>query len=171
MPAALTPALFTLVVVAVTMIGETCISTRNERALRARGALEPGRDVYPLMQVVYPLSFVAIAIEGALFGVASPVLLIIAVALFVVAKLLKYWAIATLGDRWTFRVLVPVGEPLVARGPYRWLSHPNYVAVVGELLAVATMMRSVVAGPVALVGFGVLIAKRIAVENRALGRL
>ena len=142
MPATLTPALLTLVVVAVTMIGEARISTRNERALRARGALEPGRDVYPLMQVVYPLSFVAIAIEGALFGVASPALLTIAVALFVVAKLLKYWVIATLGDRWTFRVLVPVGEPLVVRGPYRWLSHPNYVAVVGELGSLLVDLKS-----------------------------
>ena len=171
MPSGLMVALPALAVVAVTMVVEAEISKRHERMLRARGAFEPVRDVYRLMQLAYPLSFVAMAVEGAMSRVPHLPLWVFGAALFLVAKLLKYWAIASLGDRWTFRVLVPVGETLVSDGPYRWMTHPNYIAVIGELLGMAFMMRSVVAGPVAILGFGMLITRRIAVENRALGRL
>ena len=154
-----------------TMVAEAQVSRRHTRALRARGAIEPGRDVYQVMQVVYPLSFVVMVVEGVLYGIAGPKLWICGASLFLTAKLLKYWAIFSLGERWTFRILVPSGNSLVAHGPYRWMTHPNYVAVIGELIGTAVMMTSAVTGPLAIVGFGVLIGKRITVENRALGRL
>ena len=154
-----------------TMLTEAQVSRRHTRALRARGAIEPGRDVYQVMQVVYPLSFVAMMVEGVLYGIAGPKLWMCGALLFLTAKLFKYWAIFSLGDRWTFRILVPVGDSLVAHGPYRWMTHPNYVAVIGELIGTAVMMTSAVTGPLAVVGFGMLIGKRITVENRALGRL
>jgi methyltransferase len=88
---------------------------------------------------------------------------------FGIAKALKYWAIATLGRRWTFRVLVPPGSTRIVAGPYRWMRHPNYVAVIGELAGAAAMMRAIVAGPIATVGFGALMLARIRIEERALG--
>ena len=154
-----------------TMVAEAQVSRRHTRALRARGAIEPGRDVYQVMQVVYPLSFVVMVVEGVLYGIAGPKLWMSGAILFFTAKLLKYWAIFSLGERWTFRILVPSGNSLVAHGPYRWMTHPNYVAVIGELIGTAVMMTSAVTGPLAIAGFGVLIGKRITVENRALGRL
>jgi methyltransferase len=87
---------------------------------------------------------------------------------FVAAKLLKWWAIASLGGAWTFRVIVLPHRQLIATGPYRWLRHPNYVAVAGELVAVALMSGARIAGPVGTLVFGLLIVKRIAVEERAL---
>ena len=89
---------------------------------------------------------------------------------FVLAKALKYWAITTLGPRWTFRVLVLPSAPLVATGPYRWLRHPNYVAVAGELIGAALVMSSGITGVVSLAVFGWLMLRRIVVEDRALGR-
>ena len=65
---------------------------------------------------------------------------------FALAKGLKYWAIATLGDRWTFRVLVPPRSTRVAAGPYRFLRHPNYVGVAGELAGMALMAQAPIAG-------------------------
>ena len=63
------------------------------------------------------------------------------VVIFLLAKALKYWAIAALGDRWTFHVLVLRDETAVTTGPYRWLRHPNYVGVAGELIGAALMAR------------------------------
>ena len=170
MPSSVLVASMTLTIIAAAMIVETLISRRHERALRARGAAEPRRDVYALMQVAYPVSFAAMAVEGGLSGIAAPTGWMCGALLFLVAKLLKYWAMFSLGARWTFRVLVPAGAPLVQHGPYRWVAHPNYIAVIGELVGVALMMASPVTGVLAIAGFGVLIAKRIAVESRALGR-
>ena len=158
-------------VVLAAMVVEAAISSRHERALRARGAVEPQNDVYRLMRMAYPLSFVAMTVEGGLFGVAEAIGWSAGGALFLAAKALKYWAMASLGVRWTFRVLVPADLPLVDHGPYRWVAHPNYLAVIGELCGTALMMAAPFTGIAAIAGFGALIAQRIAIENRALGRL
>ena len=89
--------------------------------------------------------------------------------IFTAAKLLKIWAIASLGTAWTFRVIVRSGVPLVASGPYRWLRHPNYVAVVGELAGVALMSGARISGPLGAILFGLLMLRRISIEERALG--
>ncbi len=149
------------------MIGEARRSRRNERALRAAGALEPHGDVYAAMQVVYPACFLGMIAEGSMRP-APAGREAAGAALFVAAKALKYWAIATLGPRWTFRVLVPPGAPPVTAGPYRWLRHPNYAGVAGEIAGTALMARARWTGVAALVLFGGLMLTRIAVEDRAL---
>ena len=158
-------------IVLAAMVVEAAISRRHERELRARGAVEPRNDVYRLMQMAYPLSFVAMTVEGGLLGIAGAIGWSAGGALFLAAKALKCWAIASLGVRWTFRVLVPADLPLVRHGPYRWVAHPNYLAVIGELLGTALMMAAPFTGIASIVGFGTLIAQRLAIENRALGRL
>ena len=169
MTIAVVASMATLVVVLVILYVEARLSTRNEQILRAQGAVEASHDVYGIMRVAYPLSFVAIAIEGALSGPVSYERRLVGVALFVLAKALKTWAIAALGSRWTFRVLVPPGQPLVANGPYRFMRHPNYIAVCGELVGMAFMVGAPVTGVVALMGFGGLIIARVRVEERMLG--
>ena len=91
-------------------------------------------------------------------------------ALFGFAKALKMWAIASLGSRWSYRVLVLPGAPLIKTGPYRFLSHPNYLAVVGEIVSVAAIVWAPITGALATIGFGWLMIKRIRIEDRALGR-
>jgi methyltransferase len=80
------------------------------------------------------------------------------------------WAITTLGVRWTFRVLIPPEVPSIARGPYAVVRHPNYIAVIGELAGMALIVWAPVTGTLAVVGFGLLLRRRIAIEDRALGR-
>jgi len=156
------------IVVFFLMAIESLRARRNERAQRARGGIEPPDDVYGVMRVAYPAAFAAMLIEGALRRGAPPRALAAGVAVFAVAKALKWWAIVSLGPFWTFRVLVVPGVALVARGPYRWLRHPNYIAVVGELAGVALMTAAVVSGPLAIAAFGALLVKRVAVEERML---
>jgi methyltransferase len=161
---------------------EAIRAAANERAQIARGGIEAPGDVYPVMQVAYPAAFLLMigeALEASIArgGAGSfPLTLvtpffIAGALLFVAAKTLKWWAITSLGRCWTFKVIVVPGSTLVASGPYRWLRHPNYVAVVGELVAVALMTGSRMAGPVATIGFSLLMLRRIAIEERALNAI
>lgn len=152
----------------VPMILEARHAARNDRGLRAAGATEPANDVYGLMQVAYPACFIAIIGEAWLRASGTGAAFTAGVAVFGAAKVLKYWAIATLGPRWTFRVLVPPGSSRIVAGPYRRLRHPNYMAVAGELAGFAIMAQAPLAGAAAVAGFSVLILARIRVEERAL---
>lgn len=152
----------------VPMLLEARRAASNERAQRGRGGIEPRDDIYKVMRLAYPGGFAAMLAEAALRGLPASQVVSAGAALFVCAKALKWWAIASLGPAWTFRVLVVPGSRLVASGPYRFLRHPNYLAVVGEFLGAALMTGAVATGPAATVLFGVLLSKRIAVENRVL---
>ena len=151
-----------------TMLIEARRAAANEDAQRARGGREPSGDVYKLMRVAYPGAFAAMLVEGALRGAPPSAAIAAGAAIFLAAKLLKWWAILTLGRFWTFRVIVVPGAALVADGPYRWLRHPNYVGVMGELAGVALMTGAIVSGVAGIATFGALIMKRIALEERAL---
>lgn len=152
------------------MIVEAIVSARHDRALRARGAIEPDGDVYKLMQLAYPGCFLVLLGEGALRGVRWDAVMALGAAIFAAAKALKYWAIASLGARWTFRVLVPPASTPTARGPYRWINHPNYAAVAGELIGAAVAMHAVASGLPVTLAFVMLILRRISVEEKALAR-
>jgi methyltransferase len=143
-------------------------SRRLERALRRRGAIEPAGDVYPVMQILYPLAFLGPALEGWLAGRDSEMMVGIGAAVFAAGKALKYWAIATLGDLWTFRVLVVPGAPLVNGGPYRFLRHPNYLGVAAEIAGAALLFGAPWSGAGFTILFGGLMQRRIRVEERAL---
>ena len=164
-----------LALVFVPMLVEARLAAVNERVQFARGGVEPPGDVYASMRIAYPGVFLAMIAEGAWRGFAPsassfvPFVSVIAgFVIFVLSKILKAWAIASLGESWTFRVIVRPGVPLVASGPYQWLRHPNYVAVAGELAGVALMSGARIAGPLCTVLFGLLMFRRISIEERAL---
>lgn len=149
---------------------EALLSRHHERVLRSRGAIEAQGDVYRLMQIAYPLGFCLIAIEGVAYQAVSPHWLAAGLAVFTVAKALKFWVILSLGTRWSFKVLVVPGEPLVTAGPYRFVRHPNYAAVLGEFVGMAMALSAPVSGVIVTLGFGSLLWQRVQVEDRALGR-
>lgn len=160
------PVHWLLLVVAAQRLAELGWSRRNERRLRARGAVEHGAGHYPLIVAVHAgllaMLFVAAPAER---PIALPWL-----ALLLILQPLRLWVLATLGERWTTRVLVTPGAPLVVAGPYRWLRHPNYLVVALEVPAIALAAGE----PAVAVGFGLanlaVLALRIRVEERALGR-
>lgn len=163
-------ALVALGAVLIMMGAELVLSRANERILRRGGAIEPAGDVYRLLAAAYPGMFVAMAIEG-IVGRGAPGLIVgVGVLVFALAKFLKVWAISTLGSRWTYRVLVPPGAPLVSTGPYAWMRHPNYAAVFGEIAGIALIVGAPLTGVLSLATFGLLVKARIGVEEKALGR-
>lgn len=151
------------------MLVEARRSARNERVLRAIGAVEPPGDVYRVMQATYPACFVAMIAEGWIRRPGVSPALAAGAIVFMAAKGLKYWAIASLGSRWSFRVLVPPLSSPTTRGPYRFVRHPNYIAVAGELTGMALMAGAPVSGAVSVLAFGALMLARIRIEERALG--
>jgi methyltransferase len=157
-----------LAVVLLFMAAELRLSMRHERLLRARGAVAVPDPVYATMRWAYPAVFVAMAVEGVLSGAAPSPVVAIGVVVFTAAKIIKMWAIATLGERWTYKVLVLPGVPLITAGPYQFVRHPNYVGVVGELIGMALMANARVTGPLGLVFFSWLLVRRIRAEDRAL---
>ncbi|HWB15243.1 MAG TPA: isoprenylcysteine carboxylmethyltransferase family protein [Vicinamibacterales bacterium] len=167
---------FVLAVVIGFMLAETRLSAAHERWLQASGAVRPDGDVYRTLAVVYPASFLVMGAEGlwraahapAAATAGAPSWLAAGIVLFAASKALKYWAIRTLGERWSFRVYVQPGRPLVATGPYRYVAHPNYIAVMGEIAGTAMMVGAVVAGPIAIVVFAIVLRARIRFENRVL---
>src|SRR5262249_25114969 len=150
------------------MLVEARRAAQNEQAQRARGGVEPPDDVYNAMRLAYPTLFAAMIVEGAFRGRPAPIWIGLGLACFLIGKAITWWAILTLGPAWTFRIIVVPGMTLVRRGPYRFLRHPNYVGVAGELVGVALAAGAAVSGPIAVVLFGTLLQRRIAVEERAL---
>lgn len=157
-----------LAVVLALMLVELWLSTRHERLLRARGALESPDPVYATMRWAYPAVFVAMAFEGFLTGPVPTNVVLAGAAIFILGKCLKAWAIATLGERWTYKVLVLPGVPLVTGGPYQFVRHPNYVGVFGELIGMALITGARVTGPLGVVFFSWLLVRRIRAEEQAL---
>lgn len=168
MTAAVAVPLIVLLAVLVMMLAELWLSTTNERVLLANGAVQVDDPVYGVMRIAYPAVFIAMALEGMTTGVELGAVTFAGVVLMCLAKALKFWAIASLRTRWTYKVLVIPGLPLVTTGPYQWMRHPNYVAVVGELVAMALMTHARVTGPVGTLFFGWLLWRRITAEERAM---
>lgn len=166
--------LFITAVVFGLMLAESRLSSRNETILRESGAIRPPGDPWLAIAVLYPAAFLLMGVEGAwraTAGTASsggPAWPAAGVLLFTASKMLKYWAIGTLGTRWSFRVWVLPGRDLVRSGPYQYVAHPNYIAIAGELVGAAMMMRAAISGPVMIALFGVALAARIRFENRML---
>jgi methyltransferase len=162
---------YTVLVLAVgaERVAELAVARRNARWSRARGAVESGRRHYPAMVVLHTALLAGCLAEARVAerpfdpGVGWTMTAVVAAA-----QALRWWCIRTLGPLWNTRVLVVPGAPLVHAGPYRLLSHPNYVAVVAEGLALPLVRGCWLTA----VGFGVLNAAllgvRIRCENRAL---
>ena len=117
-----------LAFVSLERLGELVLARLNTARLLSRGAVEHGAGHYPLIVLLHATWL------GGLWVLAwnlpiQPLWL----TAFILFQVLRIWVLVSLGERWTTRIIVLPEAPLVARGPYRWLSHPNYVVVVGEI--------------------------------------
>ncbi len=153
-----------LLLVAAQRLIEVAYAERNTRALKARGAVEVGRSHYPLIVLLHAAWLGAIVLllpEGA--TIHWP-----AMILFVALQLARVWVIATLGPYWTTRIITLEGAPLVRKGPYRFVRHPNYLVVAGEIAALPLAFGEVGVAIAFTVLNGLMLAWRIRQEDMAL---
>jgi methyltransferase len=161
-----------IVILAIQRLWELGVSKRHLRALKARGAIEVGSAHYPWMVALHTAFLISCVTEVWLLDRPfRPVLAVIAVLALGAALALRWWTLATLGERWTTRVLVVPGEELVTSGPYRWLRHPNYVVVVMEIAAIPMIHGAWLTAVVFTLANLALLRTRVRVEEEALSRL
>lgn len=163
---------YTLLIAAVALerVAELVVSQRNLKWSRERGGLEFGAAHYPVMVVLHTALLAACLVEAA-YREFVPVLGWSMFALVLAAQGLRWWCIATLGRQWNTRVVVVPGAGRVTGGPYRFLSHPNYVAVVAEGIALPLVHTAWITALVFTILNAALLWVRISVENKALGTL
>jgi methyltransferase len=161
-----------IAVVACERLAELVIARRNLAWSLERGGVEVGAGHYPVMVVLH---------TGFLLGCLAEVFLLdrpflpalgwSMLAIVAAAQVLRWWCITTLGPRWNTRVVVIPGAPRVNGGPYRLFSHPNYVAVVAEGIALPLVHTAWITALVFTVLNAALLTRRITTENAALARL
>jgi methyltransferase len=162
---------FTVLVllVALERVAELVVSRRNAAWSLRHGGHETGRGHYPVMVVLHTGLLVGMLVEAWVRRPDVPALLAgVMLALVLASQALRWWCIATLGRRWNTRVIVVPDLPLVRSGPYRFLSHPNYVAVVVEGFALPLVHAAWVTALVFTVANAALLTVRLRVEDRAL---
>lgn len=152
-----------LALVTLQRLGELVLSRHNTERLLARGAIEVGANHYPLVVSVHAAWLVALWAWGRDQDVN-----LAALTVYLALQGLRLWILATLGPRWTTRIIVLPGEPLVASGPYRYLSHPNYAVVVGEIALLPLALHLPRLALIFTVLNLAMLAVRISVETRAL---
>ena len=159
----MTTAEIILALVTLQRAGELVVAHRNTRRLMAHGAVELASGHYPLVVAVHAGWLISLWV----FGRDQPVNAI-ALAAYLLLQGLRGWVFWTLGARWTTRIIVLPGERLVSAGPYRYLSHPNYAVVAGEIAVLPLVLHLPwIAAIFTILNAGVL-AIRIRAENRAL---
>jgi methyltransferase len=155
-----------LALVTLQRLGELVLAQYNTNKLLARGAIEVGAAHYPLIVAVHALWLIALWVYGRNQEVNLP-----ALAAYVTLQELRIWILVSLGSRWTTRIIVLPGQPLIASGPYRYFSHPNYAVVVGEIaLLPLTLHLPMLALVFSLLNAAVLTI-RIRTEARVLDEL
>ena len=156
--------LFLLYIVAQRLV-ELVIARRNTAALLARGATEHFPRHYPLIVLVHGGWIVAMIV----LGWDNPVHLGW-LAAYALIQILRVWTLTSIGRRWTTRILTVPGETLVAKGPYRFIPHPNYMVVIAEILVAPLVLGlPLVAAVVSALNAAVLVI-RVSAEERALQR-
>ncbi len=161
-----------VVLVALERLAELVVSKRNAAWSLERGGRESGQGHYPVMVVLHTGLLVAMLLEAFLRRPDVPSALAWSMlAVVVAAQALRWWCITTLGRRWNTRVIVVPDLAPVTSGPYRFLSHPNYVAVVLEGVALPLVHASWVTALVFTVANAALLTVRLRCENAALATL
>ena len=160
-----------LLFAALEMLWEVSLSRKNSTRLLDRGAIEIAPGILPVMTMLYLLLFAGSYAEYVLRPKHLHTSWILSFGLmFLAAKALKIWAIASLGHYWTMRVLIVPESNVVTSGPYRWIRHPNYIAVTMEIAAIALVAKSYWTLTVVLLSFVIVLFLRVRSEEEALLR-
>lgn len=159
-----------ILAIGVERLAELIVSRRNAQWAFAHGGKEFGLEHYPVMVTVHTALLLGCVLEvwalhrPFVWWLGWPMLAVVALT-----QLLRWWCVTTLGPRWNTRVIVVPEAPLVRRGPYRWLHHPNYVAVVAEGVALPLVHTAWLTALCFTLADALLLTVRVRVEDAALG--
>ena len=162
-PGPLWPAIAILGFITLQRASELPVARANTKRLIERGAHEVAPGHYPLIVAVHALWLAALWLQAPGRPVHLPFLV-----LFVLLEGLRIWTLRTLGARWTTRIIVMPGEKLVARGPYRFVNHPNYLVVIGEIAVVPLIFGLGLTSLIFTILNAIVLTIRIRAEGRAL---
>jgi methyltransferase len=154
-----------LALVTLQRLGELWLANRNTRRLLAEGAHEYGSGHYPLIVLVHTLWLASLWWLGPSRSIDGFWL-----SLYVLIEVARIWVLATLGRRWTTRIIILPDAPLVQGGPYRFVNHPNYWVVIGEIAVLPLVFGLWQVALVFTLLNAAVLTIRIREENRALGR-
>ena len=150
-------------IVTLQRVGELVVSHHNTRKLLARGAAEMAPDHYPLIVAVHAAWLILLWVFG-----HDQQVNIVALLVYLVLQGFRFWVMWTLGSRWTTRIIVLPEQPLILAGPYRFLAHPNYAVVAGEIAVLPLVLNLPLPAILFTVLNAAVLAIRIRAENRAL---
>ena len=149
---------------------ELIIAKRNAKWLLSRGAIEYGKEHYKFIVLLHICFFLSIITEFYLHGRHSELNLInyTFLVIFILLQFLRVWIISSLGKYWNTRIFRIPGEKLVVRGPYKFIKHPNYIVVIGEILILPLVFNLYYSAIIFTILNALMLFVRIRTENKAL---
>jgi len=159
----MTLAILVLALVTIQRLAELVIARRNTERLLKAGAIEASPGHYPLIVALHAAWLIGLWVLA--YNIPPNLVLI---GIFLILQALRVWVLVTLGPRWTTRIIILPGAPLVTTGPFRFLSHPNYCVVVAELLVLPLAFGLVWYGIIFSILNAMILTIRIRAENEAL---
>jgi methyltransferase len=152
-----------LALVTLQRLGELVLSRYNTRRLLTQGAIEIAPRHYPFVVAIHAAWLITLWIWGRDQDVN-----LIALSIFILLQALRFWVLATLGPRWTTRIIVLPDAPMITAGPYRYLSHPNYAIVAAEIAVLPLALHLAFVASIFTVLNALVLVIRIRSESRAL---
>jgi len=150
---------------------ELFVARRNEQLVRKEGAVEYDREGYKYIVMLHAGFFISLLAENMLLNRQLNKYSVILFGVFIFTQLLRYWAIASLGKYWNTRILVVPGIKLVTRGPYKYIKHPNYLAVIIEIAVIPLIFSCYITAIVFSLLNLVTLRRRISIEENALKQI
>jgi methyltransferase len=150
---------------------ELFIAKRNEIKMLQNGAVEVDRDGYKYIVLMHSAYFISLILEKNIFERQVNQYRIIFITLFIIAQLLRYWSILSLGVYWNTRIIILKGSRLIKKGPYRFLNHPNYIAVITELAVISLLFSCYITSIIFTILNIFVLKRRIKIEEESLKAL
>lgn len=158
-------------ILAIQRVIELLIAKRNEKIVRANGAREYDEKGYKLIVLMHIAFFISLILEYILLDKTLSDFWIPLLILFLLAQFVRYWAIISLGYFWNTKILITPGTSPVTKGPYQFISHPNYLAVIVEIAVIPLLFSCYLTFIVFTILNLLVLRRRIRIEERALSTL
>lgn len=162
---------FFLFFVIVQRLSELFIAKKNEKILKSGGAVEYDKEGYRYIVAMHISFFICFTAEKIYFNRELNPFSNYLLAVFFLAQVLRYWAIISLGSFWNTRIIILKGAPLIKKGPYRFLNHPNYIAVITELAVIPLIFSCYFTALIFSALNVIILIRRKSIEEKALKEL